>query len=296
MLRYISIPVDDAPAERVRRQPERPAYASLLRREITARASAWAHKHGISSECSTGPSAAVLFCEDEDGRHGNFFPASYRRILATPSWRRRLEKTHSSAHRYLVNHDPSRRELDAATSSDALLMSVFCHPTAFAGASSLRRLLGTEAPEQLEFGYMPRIPLISHHVERTEVDLRIGDLLIEAKLTEGDFQTVRRTRMERYLDVHGVFATEQLPCSGDLLLHYQVLRGVLAAHAEAGRRYCLVCDARRPDLIDAWYAVMQAVRPVELRSRLTVVTWQEIARALPSTLQVWLSEKYGIAT
>jgi hypothetical protein len=102
--------------------------------------------------------------------------------------------------------------------------------------------------------------------------------------------------MERYLDVHGVFAMEQLPCSGDLLLHYQVLRGVLAAHAEAGRRYCLVCDARRPDLIDAWYAVMQAVRPVELRSRLTVVTWQEIARALPSTLQVWLSEKYGIAT
>ncbi|MCU1313785.1 MAG: hypothetical protein JWM54_1542 [Acidobacteriaceae bacterium] len=292
MLRYI--PVVDAFAERVRRQPERPPYASLLRREITARASAWAQKQGVPWQCSTGQSAAVLFCEEEDGRHGNFFPAAYQRILATPSWRRRLRKTHTSARRYLATHDPDRRELDAATSSDALLMSIFCHPSAFTGSSSLRHLLGTEAPERLEFGYMPRIPLITRHVERTEVDLRIGHLLIEAKLTENDFQTVRRPRMKRYLDVHDIFALEDLPCSGDLLLHYQLLRGALAAHAQPERRYCLLCDARRPDLIDAWYAVMRAVREVELRSRLTVVTWQEIARALPSPLQVWLSEKYGI--
>jgi hypothetical protein len=294
MLRYIS--VDEASADRVRREPEGPPYASLLRREITARASAWAQAQNVAFECSMGQSAAVLFCEDKDGRNGNFFPASYRRILATLSWRRRLQKTHSSAHRYLVSHDPDRRELDAATSSDALLMSIFCHPDAFSGASSLRHLLGTVAPEHLEFGYMPRIPLNTHHVERTEVDLRIGELLIEAKLTESDFQTVRRPRMERYLDVHNVFAMDEVPCTGDLLLHYQLVRGVLAAHAEAGRRYCLVCDARRPDLIDAWYAVMRAVRNVELRSRLTVVTWQEIARAVPSPLQAWLSEKYGIQT
>ena len=191
-------------------------------------------------------------------------------------------------------HDPERRELDAATSSDALLMSIFCHPGAFSGSSSLRHLLGTVASDRLDFGYMPRIPLITHHVERTEVDLRIGDLLIEAKLTESDFQTVRRPRMERYLNVRDLFAMQELPCSGDLLLHYQLLRGALAAHAEAGRRYCLLCDARRPDLIDAWYAVMRAVRDVELRSRLTVVTWQEIAGGLPSPLQTWLSEKYGI--
>jgi hypothetical protein len=294
MLRYI--PVDDAFADHVRREPERPPYASLLRREITARASAWAQKQGVCCERSMGQSAAVLFCEDEDGSHGNFFPASYRRILATPSWRRRLQKTHSSAHRYLVSHDPDRRELDAATSSDALLMSIFCHPSVFSGASSLRHLLDTEDPERLEFGYMPRIPLVTDHVERTEVDLRIGNLLIEAKLTESDFQTVRRPRMERYLDVDDVFAMEELPCSGDLLWHYQLLRGALAAHAEAGRRYCLLCDARRPDLIDAWYAVMRAVRNVELRSRLTAVTWQEIAGALPLPLQVWLSEKYGVET
>jgi hypothetical protein len=291
MLRYI--PVDDAPADRVRKDPEHPPYASLLRREITSRASSWAQQQGVRYECSIGQSTAVLFCEDDDGRHGNFLPASYRRILATPSWQRRLRKTHTSARRYLASHD-LRRELDAATSSDALLMSIFCHPAAFLGSTSLRHLLGTEAPERLEFGYTPRIPLVTHHVERTEVDLRIGNLLIEAKLTESDFQTVQRPRMERYLDVHDVFAMEELPCSGDLLLHYQLLRGVLAAHAETGRRYCLLCDTRRPDLIDAWYAVMRAVRDVELRSRLTVVTWQEIAGTLPLPVQAWLGEKYGI--
>jgi hypothetical protein len=298
MLRYI--PIDPYPERRSQRDDlswrnAGPSCAALLRQEITSRARAWAQRHGVAYECSTGTSAAMLFNEDANGLHGNFFPASYRRIRSRHEWKRRLGKSHTSARRYLLSHDPDRRELEAATSSDALLMSLFCHPRAFSGeAAPLRRLLGTLSPERLQFGFMPRIPLVSDHVERTEIDLRIGDLLLESKLTETSFQTIPQERLARYRDVLDVFHVGELPAAGNRFLHYQLLRGVLAANAENGRRYGLICDARRPDLIDAWYAVIRAVRHSELRSRLLVITWQEIAAVLPDSLQAWVSEKYGI--
>ena len=162
--------------------------------------------------------------------------------------------------------------------------------------SSLRILLGTEPPERLQFGCKPRIPLIANHVERTEVDLRIGDLLIEAKLTEAEFQRAPRVRVERYRDFESVFDAPMLPQTAESYLHYQLIRGVLSAFAEQGIRYCVLCDARRPDLIDAWFTVAAAVKIASLRSRLQLVTWQEIAGTLPKPMQAWLAEKYGIAS
>lgn len=272
------------------------AYAASLRQELAARALDLAQRQSILHECSIGSVPAVVFREDDAGAHGNFFPASYRRIRTRPEWNRRLRKAHTSARRCLVSHDRERRELDTATSSDALLMSVFCHPQAFAAGLSLRALLATQPPERLQFGYKPRIPLRNNHVERTEIDLRIGSLLIEAKLTEHDFQTAPRSRVENYRDAATVFDLDALPCRDQVLLHYQLIRGVLAASAEANNRYCVITDARRPDLIDAWCAVMRAIRPYGLRSRVQVVTWQEIAAAVPRSLQTWLAEKYGIVT
>jgi hypothetical protein len=173
-------------------------------------------------------------------------------------------------------------------------MNIFCYPQAFASGSRLRLLLGTEAPERLQFGCKPRIPLIADHIERTEIDLRIGDLFIEAKLTETEFQRAPCRRVERYRDFANVFDTDLLPQTRDSYLHYQLIRGVLSAFAGQGSRYCVICDARRPDLIDAWFMVAQAVKLASLRSRLQLVTWQEIAEMLPRSMRVWLAVKYGI--
>ena len=49
-------------------------------------------------------------------------------------------------------------------------------------------VLGLEPGSVPEFGFMPRIPLLSEATERTEVDMKLGSTLFEAKLTEGDFQ------------------------------------------------------------------------------------------------------------
>jgi hypothetical protein len=56
----------------------------------------------------------------------------------------------------------------------------------------------------------------------------------------------------------------------------------------------VLTDARRPELIEAWYAVMKCVRPVDLRTRCKVFTWQELAKALPRGLREFLGEKYDI--
>ena len=53
--------------------------------------------------------------------------------------------------------------------------------------------------------------MIGGRVDCTEIDLRIGDLMIEAKLTETDFQVVRFELAERYSHFHAVFDPDRLP-------------------------------------------------------------------------------------
>jgi hypothetical protein len=74
-----------------------------------------------------------------------------------------------------------------------------------------------------------------------------------------------------------------------------LIRGVLAAHATGGS-FCVLCDARRPDLIENWYLVMRAVRSCVLRCRLQSLTWQELTAALPKSLRKFPASKYGIAS
>jgi hypothetical protein len=55
-----------------------------------------------------------------------------------------------------------------------------------------------------------------------------------------------------------------------------------------------VCDQRRQDLIDDCFEIMSAVMSAELRCRMSVVTWHELADTLPSKVRAFLAEKYGI--
>jgi hypothetical protein len=81
--------------------------------------------------------------------------------------------------------------------------------------------------------------------------------------------------------------------SVDVIPNYQLIRGVLAAYATGGS-FCVLCDARRPDLIEDWYSIMRAVRSRVLRCRLQLLTWQELTAMLSRSLHRFLAEKYGI--
>ncbi len=232
-------------------------------------------------------------CYDNNLRHGNFLPSTYKAILGNPNWRRRLQKIHSQGRKSLPSNE-SRiwRELDACTSSDALLMNVFCHPGVFkdGGVCSMLNVRSGAIPN---FGFRAHVPLANGKFDRTEVDMRLGELLIEAKLTESDFQRAPKALVGAYRDFCEVFSRDELPQTAHNYLSYQLVRSVLAAHV-GNCAFCVLTDARRPELIEAWYAVMKCVCPVELRLRCKVLTWQELAKALPRNLRVFLREKYGI--
>jgi hypothetical protein len=124
--------------------------------------------------------------------------------------------------------------------------------------------------------------------------VQIGNLLVEAKLTESDFQRAEKSKVLRYRDFLAVFDVAALPQSEHHYYSYQLIRNVLAAH-DRQAFFCVLLDARRSDLLEAWYAVMKCVQAAELRTACKVLTWQELARVLPLSLQLFLAQKYGIS-
>jgi len=171
-------------------------------------------------------------------------------------------------------------------------MNIFCYP-GITRRTEVCGILGIEAGSDPEFGFMPRVPLFSDATERTEVDMKLGHTLFEAKLAEGDFQIQRAEVVEQYRDLREVFEARQLPRVKSKYVSYQLVRNVLVAHA-LGLDFCTLLDARRPDLIEDWYSILRCIRSAALRARCKVLTWQELALCLPSTLKNFLSVKYGI--
>jgi len=359
--------------------------ASLLRRDLSARAHRLARTqnllHDIAPAPNPGSEPAVIFGRDEQGRHGNFHPASDRAISANSAWLRRLSKPHTASRRSRARKDWPWRELDSASSSDALLMNIFCHPGVFNGhtlAPSVATLLNVDPTSPPHFGINPNVPLKTLRkprraakkqgarqpalslsngpdsgtcvlepstepspitdqtlTDRTEIDLRLGTLFLEAKLTESSFQTAPLRLIERYRDLETVFDPDRiprkilstpaspplfedysqleepistpsfrpersgvekpasLPKTRTVINGYQLIRNVLAAYA-SDAAFCVLCDARRHDLIETWYTILSAVHHPTFTTRLKLLTWQELSLTLPHDLQQFLEAKYGI--
>lgn len=265
------------------------ASSGLLRQVISQRNIGHSGKHAY--EMTYGEVPSVIHRE-ENGNHGNFLPGSYRSICARPEWQKRLRKAYTAGKRVSRLWERQRYELDCANSSDALLMNVFCYPRILR-RTGVCALLGTELDLLPEFGFRPRIPLRNGQFDRTEVDMRLGNLLVEAKLTESGFQSTSTSLLFRYPDLEEVFDVAALPINGNIVQCYQLIRGVLAAY-HTDCCFLLLCDARRVDLIEKWFNIIRTVSNYSFRSRLKLLTWQELSRPLPTKLRQFLWEKYGI--
>ena len=264
--------------------------SSLLRSELSVRNVTRAVT--FPHELTRGSQPGVIYAP-EGRTHGNFIEASYARVCAHPEWRKRLAKAHTAKRQGRREAAGAWCELDSANSSDALLMNIFCYPRVM-DRPALAALLGIDEGMEPRFGVRVHVPLSGGQRDTTEIDMRLPGLLVEAKLTESDFQVAPMRLLERYQDLDVVFDRSRFALDARGSVHsYQLIRGVLAACAR-DCKHCVMLDARRPDLIEAWYAVVSAVRSVDMQSRLRVLTWQEIARMLPVALQSFLETKYGI--
>ena len=258
-----------------------------LRADLARNAERFADAHGLTAYRSRGKT--ILF-PSHGLRHGNFIDASYRAILGNRSWARRLEKRHNRPDALPEDRRHDAMELDSSNSSDALLMNCFCYP------GSCTRIFSSLLPGltngPVEFGVPGRVPLSDGQPDRTELDMRAGTVIFESKLTEDGFGSTEKKSMERYRDLNSVFDVRLLPTEDRRLLHYQLLRNVLAAAAH-GYHFVLLCDARRPDLLHSWWDVHGAIRSADLRSRSRFLLWQEVTDACPGPLRDFLHEKYG---
>jgi hypothetical protein len=182
-------------------------YATQLRQELLLRN----HRHarGRAHVDSYGNPPVIVYAP-EDGCHGNFFDPVYAAIAANPQWMRRFDKVHAQAARTLPKAERRWRELDSCISSDALLMNIFCTP-GVAESLAVQNALGVEQNTEPVFGWKARVPLKNGRFDRTEVDMRFGSLLVEAKLTESDFQTRLAPFVEAYRDFDLVFERDSLP-------------------------------------------------------------------------------------
>ena len=206
------------------------SYCGRLRHEVRLRNLAFARQRNLAHVVSYGEQPVVIYeAAPHERRHGNFIDASYAAILKRPEWLRRLEKVHTHARRSLPRNDRGWKELDSSMSSDALLMNIFCHPRV--SSPSLAALLGIGHPMSPEFGFRARVPLKREHTDRTEVDLKIAGLLLEAKLTEGDFLIQKPEIVELYRDLTAVFDCQHLPRTSEgQYISYQLIRNILAAY------------------------------------------------------------------
>ncbi len=156
-------------------------YASQLRQELGLRNRCYARGRAHVESYGNPP---VIVYAPENGRHGNFHDAAYAAIASRPEWMRRFDKVHAQARRSLPDAARRWRELDSSMSSDALLMNVFCTPGVVESAA-VRTALGIESDAAPVFGWKARVPLVAGRFDRTEVDMRLGTLLVEAKLIRG---------------------------------------------------------------------------------------------------------------
>ena len=90
--------------------------------------------------------------------------------------------------------------------------------------------LGFEVGDTPEFGFRARIPRDDKRLDRTEINMKLGTLLVESRITEADFQKQRPDLVESYRDFTDVFDTELLPRRNGQYVSYQLIRNVLAAH------------------------------------------------------------------
>jgi hypothetical protein len=249
-----------------------------LRMELKRLAEAYAREENLPINASY--KSATIFTEIGD----NFFPASFEVVHSRADWSRRLEKQHQQV--------PGVKEMQSSNSSDAILMSIFCHPK-IGSWKGVRELLGVTSVQPV-FGEKPRVNKTGTAGDETEIDLALDGVFVEAKLTESGFTQKEVAVVEAYTDLGRHFETDLLRRSGDCFENYQVIRNLLAA-IQRENRHLLVCDERRPDLVRAYFETVLCLRDAKQRSRCGVVFWQEIARVCGRDLAEYLSRRYGIS-
>jgi hypothetical protein len=267
-------------------------YNTTLRNQLTRLADAFGQKRYASNYLNLSPSSkdAIIF----NDLASNFHPLSWNAITENTSYKARTGKPHS----HFKNNTPAVYEMQSSNSSDALAMSIFCHPD-FTTWNSTKKLFQVQNFASIDFGFEAKVhKTVGNKVEgdKTEVDVFINtSVIIECKLTEEGFTEKSKAEVEKYNDFSTVFHTDKLVQNETSYFNYQLIRNILAAH-QHNCRFILICDMRRPDLARSFYQTVRCIQDssLDLRTNCEIIYWQDIAQVVGKDLKDFLNEKYGI--
>jgi len=250
-------------------------YSENLKKRLKLNAKKLSNNSGIDG---TEYSSAFIFNDVKM----NFNHSSYLNIIKKPKWKPRLLKKH--------NHfNDGTLEMQSSNSSDALLMNIFCYPK-FKNWKGPSKLLRINTNKKFEFGWNPNFDN-ENQKHKTEIDLKVGKTIFEAKLTEANFTKKRKEVVESYVDLHTIFEKSLLCHSNGQYTNYQLIRNILTAY-KYGLNFTLLIDDRRIDLIKEFIITIKSIKSYDLRKNLNIITWQEIIDTCGEELKSYISKKY----
>lgn len=209
----------------------------------------------------------------------SFHPDTFANICKNIAYKKRLDKTHPNV--------PGFKEMQSSNSSDALLMNIFAHPK-IKEWKSLRDLISIDQSDKIEFGWNPVFANETNH--KTEIDMKIGNSIFEAKLTEKDFTQKELKVVLTYSNVENIIDLKDLT-NNNIVSNYQLIRNLLAAE-KYDYKFNLLIDETRTDLIREFYKVKNAIKVKYLLDNFNFLTWQEIANSVGLELKNYVTEKY----
>lgn len=212
----------------------------------------------------------------------NFHHKTWSNIKGNENWLKRSEKKHT-------HFSDGTFEMQSSNSSDALLMNIFCFP-GFFNWSGPKKILKIDQCKDIQFGWNPEFENENKN-HPTEIDLKIGDNIFEAKMTESSFTAKEKDVVYSYADFNKVFNDRNLVDGENSIKHYQLIRNVLTAY-KYNYNFTVLLDESRIDLIRDFTEVLKAIKIIDLKQRINFVTWQELVHACGEELREYIIEKY----
>lgn len=250
-------------------------YSKAIKNRIKKNALAYSEKMNYQGK---ERESAYIF----DDVNNNFLGKTYKSIQNQDSWRLKLKKPHSQ-------FNDGTLEMQSSNSSDALLMNIFCFPNFFTWKGPTQ-LLGIDQKDTVEFGWNPKFNNETPE-NPTEIDLKIGNSIFEANLTEKSFTKKRVEVVKMYQDFDIVFNEDILLDGEGNINHYQLVRNILTAH-KYELKFSVLLDSSRIDLIKALLETVKAIKIPELRRKVDFITWQELVDVCGKELKEYISSRY----
>ena len=212
----------------------------------------------------------------------NFNSEAYNNIQTRPNWINRTQKVHT-------HFNDGTLEMQSSNSSDALLMNIFAHPMIQSWKGPIQ-LLDINSEDDIEFGWNPLFDNENPKF-RTEIDMKIGSHIFEAKLTEPSFPGKEIDVVQEYEDFDIIFNQDHLLLPNGCIDNYQLIRNILTAY-KYDYTFTAIIDETRVDMMRDITNTTRAIKLDTVKKRISFLTWQEIVEVCGNALRDFLQRKY----